>query len=72
MKLPESFRESWNWVYILGDICYRSEYAPEWYLRQLKGHKILILGNHDGPILNNPKALHYLEGVEKMMHVQDV
>lgn len=117
MKLPESFRESWNWVYtigdlhfghknvigfdhrpfadvdemdhvlielwngrvqpddtvyILGDICYRSERAPEWYLQQLKGHKILILGNHDGPILNNPKALHYLEGVEKMMHVQDV
>lgn len=31
----------------------------------------MILGNHDGPILNNPKALHYLEGVEKMMHVQD-
>lgn len=58
-------------VYILGDICYRSEHAPEWYLRQLKGHKILILGNHDVPILNNPKALHYLDGVEKMMHVQD-
>lgn len=58
-------------VYILGDICYRSQHDAEWYLRQLKGHKILILGNHDWPILNNPKALHYLDGVEKMMEIQD-
>ena len=58
-------------VYIVGDFCYRSQHDAEWYLRQLKGHKILILGNHDMPILENPKALHYLEGVEKMMHVQD-
>ena len=40
-------------------------------MRQLKGHKILILGNHDAPILDNPKALHYLEGVEKMMNIRD-
>ena len=26
-------------VYIVGDFCYRSDHAPEWYLRQLKGHK---------------------------------
>ena len=58
-------------VYIVGDLCYRSEKPPEWYLRQLKGHKYLILGNHDQPILENPKALYYLEGVEKMMHIQD-
>ncbi len=58
-------------VYIVGDFCYRSERPAEWYLRQLKGHKILILGNHDTPILDNPKALHYLEGVDKMMHVHD-
>ena len=58
-------------VYILGDLCYHSPSPPEWYLRQLKGHKILVLGNHDVPILDNPKVLHYLEGVERMMHVQD-
>lgn len=58
-------------VYILGDLCYHSPNPPEWYLRQLKGHKILVLGNHDVPILDNPKTLHYLEGVERMMHVQD-
>ena len=58
-------------VYILGDICYHSDHSPEWYLRQLKGHKILILGNHDLHILDNPKALHYLEAVERMMYIQD-
>ncbi len=45
-------------VYIVGDYCYRSDHAPEWYLRQLKGHKFLVLGYHDLPILDNPKALH--------------
>ena len=58
-------------VYIVGDLCYRSQKGAEWYLRQLKGHKILILGNHDVPILQNKAALHYLEGIEKMMHVKD-
>lgn len=58
-------------VYILGDICYHSQREPEWYLRQLNGHKILILGNHDIPILTNKVAQHYLEGIEKMMFVKD-
>ena len=58
-------------VYIVGDLCYRNDHPAEWYLRQLRGHKFLILGNHDHPILENPKALHYLEGVEKMMRIQD-
>ena len=44
-------------VYIVGDLCYRSSHPAEWYLRQLKGHKFLVLGNHDLPILDNPKAL---------------
>lgn len=58
-------------VYIVGDICYRSEKGPEWYLRQLKGHKILVLGNHDVGIQENKAAMHYLEGIDKMMHVID-
>ena len=39
-------------VYIVGDLCYRSSHPAEWYLRQLKGHKFLVLGNHDFPILD--------------------
>ena len=34
-------------VYILGDVCYRNTKPEEWYLRQLSGHKHLIIGNHD-------------------------
>lgn len=40
-------------VYILGDVCHRNSKDSSWYLKQLRGHKILILGNHDNPILKN-------------------
>lgn len=58
-------------VYIVGDVCYRSSKGAEWYLRQLSGHKILIIGNHDGSLLENKEALRCFEGIEKMMHVKD-
>ncbi len=58
-------------VYIVGDVCHRNERPAEWYLSQLKGHKILILGNHDDSILTNPKAMSYLEDVDKMLDIQD-
>ncbi|SCY79354.1 Calcineurin-like phosphoesterase superfamily protein [Lachnospiraceae bacterium XBB2008] len=58
-------------VYIVGDLCYRSERPAEWYLQQLKGRKFLIPGNHDGPILDNPEALQFFEGVDKMMSITD-
>lgn len=58
-------------VYIVGDFCYRSAKEPEWYLRQLKGKKHLIIGNHDGVILNNEKALSYFETVDKMTEISD-
>lgn len=58
-------------VYIIGDFAYRSEKGEEWYLRQLKGHKHLIIGNHDKRTLDNPAAMHYFESVDKMMHVTD-
>ena len=34
-------------VYVLGDLIYKSKKPPEEYLRQLKGKKHLIVGNHD-------------------------
>lgn len=58
-------------VYILGDFCYRSDKVEEWYLRQLHGHKNLVVGNHDKRLLNNPKAMACFESVDKMMHVED-
>jgi len=54
-------------VYILGDFCHRSEKEPSWYLKRLKGHKILIVGNHDGKLLKNQVALSYFDRVEDMM-----
>ena len=58
-------------VYIIGDFAYRNEKGEEWYLRQLKGHKHLIIGNHEKRMLNNPAAMHYFESVDKMLHVTD-
>jgi len=58
-------------VYIIGDFCYRNSNPAEWYLRQLCGHKHLIIGNHDGATLKNEKAMAYFESVDKMMHVTD-
>ena len=34
-------------VYIVGDVIFRSQKTVSWYMRQLKGHKHLIIGNHD-------------------------
>jgi len=40
-------------VYILGDISWRSNTETIEILKKLKGHKILIKGNHDGRILKD-------------------
>ena len=58
-------------VYILGDICYRSGKSPSWYLKQLKGHKVLIRGNHDGVTLKDEDALKLLDGVESLLEISD-
>ena len=58
-------------VYIIGDFCCRNERPEEWYLRQLKGHKHLIIGNHDQNLLKNEKAMSYLESADKMMLVKE-
>lgn len=58
-------------VYIIGDFSYRSGKTEDWYLRQLRGHKHLIIGNHDSRLLANEKAMAYFDTVDKMMHVSD-
>lgn len=58
-------------VWILGDFCYRSQHAPEWYLRQLKGHKHLIVGNHDDVTLESNNANKYLESIDMMVNCND-
>ena len=53
-------------VYILGDFCYRNEKSAEWYLSQLKGHKHLVLGNHDTRLLDNEIAMGYCDSIDRM------
>lgn len=53
-------------VYIVGDFAYRNGNTASWYLRQLKGRKHLVIGNHDRLTIQDPKALKYFVSVEKM------
>ena len=58
-------------VYIVGDFSFMSRHPDDWYLEQLKGHKHLIVGNHDEPLLRNEKAMAYIESADKMQQVAD-
>lgn len=50
-------------VYILGDICFRNGKDASWYLKQLKGKKHLIIGNHDNHLLKNKENFKYFETI---------
>ena len=58
-------------VYIIGDFAYKSDKDEAWYLQRLKGHKHLVLGNHDGKLLKNERAMSYFETVDNMMQVTE-
>ena len=45
--------------------------SAEWYLSQLKGHKHLVLGNHDTRLLDNEIAMGYCDSIDRMMYVSD-
>ena len=70
--------ENWNSrvstnddVYLLGDVCYRSEHIPAWYLKQLNGRKHLIQGNHDAVLMKDSEAMGCIDSVDKMLFVKD-
>lgn len=70
--------ENWNSVvteddnvYIIGDFIYRSSHAAIYYLKQLKGHKHLIIGNHDFKTLEDEKACLYFDSIERLGYVKD-
>ena len=58
-------------VYIVGDFAYRNEYTATWYLRQLKGRKHLIIGNHDWHTTQDAKAMEHFASVEKIHRIED-
>ncbi len=77
-EMDEMLIKNWNnnvqkddHVWILGDFCFRSQHNPAWYLKQLKGKKHLIIGNHDYNILRNPKAQEYFESINDIKTISD-
>ena len=53
-EMHETIKENWNnrvtgsdHVYILGDMCWRHDESSISLVSQLRGQKILVLGNHD-------------------------
>jgi calcineurin-like phosphoesterase family protein len=51
-------------VYIVGDLMFRLEIEPEVILRQLKGKKRLIIGNHDKSWMPKVELNRHFESVE--------
>ena len=77
-EMDKALLDNWNnkvktedHVYVIGDFTYRSGFTADYYLKQLKGHKHLIVGNHDLCTLKNEKALSYFDTVEKLGYVND-
>jgi len=58
-------------VWIIGDFCYRSTKDPASYLKQLKGHKHLVIGNHDGITLKSQNARGCFESIEQISEIKD-
>ena len=58
-------------VYILGDLMFRNERPPEDYLRQLKGKKHLIIGNHDRTWINKCDLSLFFESVTNLNFISD-
>ncbi|MDR0831615.1 MAG: metallophosphoesterase [Bacillales bacterium] len=54
-------------VYIIGDLFYRSSEDPELILKQLKGKKHLIIGNHDKKWLNKVDLKKYFISVNELL-----
>ena len=77
-EMNETLIANWNKkvtdeddIWVLGDFCYRSEKDPSFYLKQLKGKKHLIIGNHDKVTVNTDSALNYFDSVERLKHIKD-
>lgn len=69
-KWNEKVKEN-DVVYVLGDFCFRSAKDPVEYLKRLKGRKRFVVGNHDGVLLKNRKAMTYFESVDDILTETD-
>ena len=72
-EMDEDLIKRWNakigngdTVYILGDLIFKAEARPEFYLDRLRGKKHLIIGNHDKTWMNKVELSKYFQSVERL------
>lgn len=58
-------------VYICGDLMFRTATEPELFLRQLRGKKHLIVGNHDSSWMKKVELSKHFESVENLKIISD-
>ena len=58
-------------IFILGDLMFRNEKPPEEYLRQLKGKKHLIIGNHDLTWIKKCDLTRWFKSVNHLHYTSD-
>ena len=71
IKLWNSRVQKSDDVYIVGDFACDNEKPEQWYLRQLKGNKHLIIGNHDDKLLKNDEAMSYFKSTDSLLYLTD-
>lgn len=77
-EMDETLIRNWNakvtngdTVYILGDLLFRNEKPAEEYLKQLKGKKHLIIGNHDRDWVKKCNLEDFFESVNNLHFIMD-
>lgn len=77
-EMDETIIKNWNSVvtddddvYIVGDFSYKSGKNPVEYLKQLKGKKHLVIGNHDSRILKDPAARKMFVDIKDRYDIND-
>lgn len=77
-EMDRALIENWNarvraddHVWVVGDLCYKSERPASWYLERLAGHKHLVVGNHDAHWMREVDADAWFESVEQLAMIRD-
>lgn len=55
----------------MGDFAFHNEKPYSWYLKQLKGQKHLVIGNHDKKLLKDAEAMSYFVSVDSYLEITD-
>lgn len=77
-EMDHALIDNWNarlhqndHIYIIGDFSYKSACPVSKYLDELKGHKHLIIGNHDGKWMCHFDIDGYFESVDEQLEIFD-